>query len=114
MVPEPSQDKITLGEIKMRVFLAKHNLPVAISDEFGKLFRSIFPERNIAKKYQCEKSKSSANLNNALAMDLTSKLVERMKATSFSVAIDQNNDTGLEKNESSYNKDFLCQLAQLC
>ena len=100
MVPEPSQDKKNdsmTAEIKMTVFLAKHNLPIAISDEFGKLFRSMFPDSNIAKKYQCEKSKSSAILNDALAMDLTSKLVERMKAASFSVAIDGNNDTGLEK-----------------
>ena len=29
MVPEPLQDKITSAEIKMTVFLAKHNLPIA-------------------------------------------------------------------------------------
>ena len=31
---EPLQDNITSAEIKMTVFLAKHNLPIAISDEF--------------------------------------------------------------------------------
>ena len=81
----------------MTVFLAKHNLPIAISDEFGKLFRSIFRDSNIAIKYQCGKTKSSAILNDALAMDLTSKLIERMKATPFSVATDGSNDTGIEK-----------------
>ena len=42
MVPEPLQDKITSAEIKMTVFLGKHNLPIAITDEFGKLFKFIF------------------------------------------------------------------------
>ena len=104
MVPEPLQDKITSAEIKMTVFLAKHNL-IAISDEFGKLFRSIFCDSNIEKKYQCGKTKSSPILNDALAVDLTSKLVERMKATSFSVATDESNDTGLEK-MNPVTKDF--------
>ena len=81
MVPETLQDKITSAEIKMTVFLAKHNLPIVISDELGKLFRSIFSDSNIAKKYQCGRTKSSAILNDASAIDLTSKLVERMKAT---------------------------------
>ena len=36
-------------------------------------------------------------MNDALAMDLTSKLVERMKATPFLVAIDGSDDIGLEE-----------------
>ena len=61
MVPEPLQDKITSAEIKMTVFLAKHNIPIskhnipiAISDEFGKLFRSIFLTAILQKRTNVE------------------------------------------------------------
>ena len=109
MVPEPLKDKITSAEIKLTVFVAenKHSLTIAISDEFGKLFRSIFLDSKIAKKYQCGRTKSSAILNEVLAMDLVSKLVERMKAPPFSVATDGSNDTGVEKMSSVTIKVFV-------
>ena len=44
---------MTNAEILFTNFLIVHNVPIAVSDHAGPLFRKMFPDSEIAKKYGC-------------------------------------------------------------
>ena len=51
---------------------------MATADNASHLFKSMFPDSQIAKKYSCGRTKFSAILNDALAADLKEKLVDNL------------------------------------
>ena len=67
-------------------FLVEDNLPFATTDHLGLLFKNTFPDSKIAKAYSCGKTK-----------DLQSILIEQMKNSCYSIAIDGSNNEGLQK-----------------
>ena len=69
-----------------------HNLPFALVDHLGLLFKSIFPDWKIAKAYSCGKTKASCILNRAIAPDLQSTLIHQTKTSCYSIAIDGSNN----------------------
>ena len=75
----------------------EHNIPLAVSDHAGPLFRKMFPDSTIAKKYSCARTKTTAVLNGAMAPDMILSLVDLMKAEPFSVNVDGSNDNDLLK-----------------
>ena len=77
--------------------LAQHNIPIALSDELTPLFRDIFPDSDIAKRYASRQTKTACLINGAIAPFYRQKLVTTMKSTPFSLAIDGSSDTGIEK-----------------
>lgn len=77
--------------------LAQHNIPIALSDELTPLFRDIFPDSDIAKRYASRQTKTACLINGAIAPFYRQKLVTTMKTTPFSLAIDGSSDTGIEK-----------------
>ena len=77
--------------------LAQHNIPIALSDELTPLFRDIFPDSDIAKRYASRQTITACLINGATAPFYHQKLVITMKATPFSLAIDSSTDTGIEK-----------------
>ena len=97
LVTEPLKDRITSAKVKFPVFLAENNLQMATADNVSRLFKSTFPDSQIAKKYSCGRTKSSAILNDTLAADLKEKLVDNLKQTPLSIATDGSKDIGLEK-----------------
>ena len=91
------EKQASIAEVKVVGFLAEHNLPFATADHLGPLFKSIFPDSKIAKAYSCGKTKASCILNRAIALDLQSILIEQIKTSCYSIAIDGSNDQGLQK-----------------
>ena len=81
----------------MTGFIAEHNIPLAVADHLGPLFKDIFPDSKIAKNYACGKTKSTCILNQAIKPDLQSSLLEHIKNNYFSISTDGSNDQGLSK-----------------
>jgi hypothetical protein len=65
------------AEILFTNFLIEHNVPIAVSDHAGPLFRKMFPDSEIAKKYGCARTKTTAIIGN-LAKDTTSSIADQM------------------------------------
>ena len=65
--------------------------------ELTLLFRDIFPDSDIAKRYASQQMKTACLINGAIAPFYCQKLVNTMKTTAFSLAIDGSSDTGIEK-----------------
>jgi hypothetical protein len=51
----------------MTNFIAENDLSIAVADKFGQLFRNMSSDWQIAKQYQCAKTKTVCILNRALA-----------------------------------------------
>ena len=58
----------------MTGFIAEHNIPLAVADHLGLLFKDIFPDSKIAKNYACGKTKATCILNRGIKPDLQSNL----------------------------------------
>uniref|UniRef100_A0A1X7TWU2 HAT C-terminal dimerisation domain-containing protein n=1 Tax=Amphimedon queenslandica TaxID=400682 RepID=A0A1X7TWU2_AMPQE len=76
---------ITRAEVKVTNLLVQHNVPLAVTDHLSPLFREIFTDSKIAKGYASAPPHFKATL------------VDTMRCSPFSVAIDGSNDNGLEK-----------------
>ena len=61
------------------------------------LIRVSFPDSKCAQTYSMGKPKATCILNGAIAPDLQSSLVEKMKSAVYSLATDGSNDQNLEK-----------------
>ena len=92
-----TEKQASIAEVKVVEFLAEHNLTFATADHLGRLLKSTFPDSKIAKAYSCGKTKASCILNRAIAPDLQSILIEQIKTSCYSIAIDGSNDQGLQK-----------------
>ena len=78
------------AEVLFTGFLFEHNIPLAVSDHAGPLFRKMFPDSTIAKKYSCARTKTTAVLNGAMAPEMTLSLVD-LKVEPFSLNVDGSN-----------------------
>lgn len=100
--------------MKVSNFLVEHNIPFAVTNHLSPLFRNIFPDSSIAKKYASCSTKTVCMLNLAIAPHFNCKfmfyslkvystvitiatVVEEVKVSPFSLLVDGSNDTGLEK-----------------
>ena len=83
--------------MKVANALVEHNIPIAVADYLGPLFKDIFTDSEIAKSYASGSTKTTCVINRSLAPHFKSALVEMMKTGPFSIAIDGSNDSGLEK-----------------
>ena len=71
------------------------NLPNAIANKCDPLFRNMFPQ--IAKQYQCAKTKTFCILNRALSPSVHVDLISKMKPNPYTLATDGSNDSNLTK-----------------
>ena len=78
---DPLELQVRKAEVKMTGFIAEHNIPLAVADHLGRLFKDIFPDSKIAKNYACGKTKSTCILNRAIKPDIQSSLLEHIKIT---------------------------------
>nr|XP_057926630.1 uncharacterized protein LOC131128085 [Doryrhamphus excisus] len=68
-------------------FIAEHNLPVAVADHAGPLFKKMFPDSQIAQHYGCARTKTTAILNTISSND-EQVITELMCRFPFSIATD--------------------------
>ena len=94
---ESSADQVINAELLATDFLVEHNLPMAVADSLGPLFKKAFPDSKIAKQYHCGATKTSCIKNDALVPYFLQKTVESMKTKPFTLSTDASNDTALAK-----------------
>ena len=89
--------QVTRAEVKIANWLVQHNIPLAVTDHLGPMFKDIFPDSQIAMGYASARTKTMCILNGSLAPHFKASLVATIKSAPFSLAIDGSNDAGLEK-----------------
>lgn len=79
------------AECYFTAFIVEHNLPVAVADHAGHLFRKMFPQCEDAKRYGCGRTKTTAIIGEMAKQHKTS-VTDFLKTIPFSVATDGSND----------------------
>ena len=80
------------AEVRWATFVAKHNISFLSSDHATKLFSKMFPDSEIAKKFSCARTKTTAIVKKALAPHFTQRVIESMSSSPFSLLMDESND----------------------
>ena len=81
-----SHDKnVAKAEVKTVNFLVQHSLPLGTVDHLGPLFKYIFPDSKIVSSYACGRTKTSAILNEILALSCKKYLEEHCKSHPFTL-----------------------------
>lgn len=91
-VRENSDSDVIRAECLFTYFLVEHNLPMSVGDHAGPLFRKMFPKSDVANKYGCGRTKSTAIMQE-MAADTTQCIVSNLQTVPFSVATDGSNDS---------------------
>ena len=84
------------AEVLFTGYILEHNLPFEAASHAGPLFRKMFPDSDIAKKYGCAATKTAAIINYAIAPSLHSTLIDYLQHNPFSLAIDGSSGIGSE------------------
>ncbi len=88
----PDSSSFTINaESLWAMFIAKHNLAFLSSDHANKLFREMFPDSEIAKKFACGRTKATAIIKEAISPYYHKKAVNSL-SNSFSILMDESND----------------------
>lgn len=77
-------------------FLIEHNCPLSIADHSSKLFKVMFPDSKIAKKFSCARTKTTCIVK-SFAKSTQEALIEMLKVTKFALATDGSNTTTSKK-----------------
>lgn len=81
------------AEAMWAMFVVEHNLAFKASDHATKLFRKMFPDSEVAKKFACGRTKTTAIIKGALAPHFSKKTLENLQKNGpFSVLMDESND----------------------
>ena len=73
-------------------FVAKHNLAFLSSDHATVLFKKMFPNSDIAKKFSCGRTKTTSIIKSALVPHFHKKVTDMVARQPFSIMIDESND----------------------
>ena len=77
----------------MALYLTKHNLSFQASDHATKLFKVMFPDSNIAKKFACGHTKMAAIVSEAFAPHYKQPIISNLSTNQFSILMDESNDS---------------------
>ena len=78
------------AELLFTAFLVEHNVPISAADHASKLFRAMFPDSDIAKGFQCARTKASALIKHQ-AQQASCNISESARSV-FSLSTDGSND----------------------
>ncbi|XP_069139811.1 uncharacterized protein [Argopecten irradians] len=88
-----SDDGVIRAEVIFTKFIIENNAPLTLADNAGTMFRNMFPDSEIAKKYSCARTKSTA-IAHCLAEDDDHQITKVISTAPFSIATDGSNDYG--------------------
>ncbi|XP_077422813.1 uncharacterized protein LOC144052536 [Vanacampus margaritifer] len=90
VAPTDSLDVIN-AEVLFTEAIIEHGVPIAMADHMGPLFRRMFPDSKIAKKYGCGRTKTS-NIIQCLGEESSQSIVDVIKSSPFSMSTDGSTD----------------------
>ena len=92
-----TRDETATMEIKLCSFIAEHNLPLSISDDFVELLRSLFPRDNVLKNLKLGKQKATNVVRQVIGFDYLNEAVKALQSHKFSFIIDETTDKSTAK-----------------
>lgn len=88
----PSDRPAKEGEVRMAIFIAEHNLPIAVADHLLKFIRQVCEDFEIAKKVACARMKTIGMIKNVTGECSRLKLCGSLQNSKFSLIIDESTD----------------------
>ena len=85
------EHKTVSAEMKFARFVVEHNLPIAVADHVTKLLPRMFPDSEIAQKFQCSRTKTTA-LIKMQSQAIVDTIVDSVKDKPFTLCTDGSND----------------------
>ena len=85
-------DEAIRAEIYFAKFVAEHNLPFLVADQFSRLTKVMFPDSKIAEAYSCARTKTAAIITHALAPAMREEVVHACCSSAFTILCDGGND----------------------
>lgn len=70
-------------ELKMLVFIAKHNLPLKLMDNLPAFVKNLCPDLKIIKNVQCGRTKENLVTKYAFANERIAQISEKMRKSFF-------------------------------
>ena len=90
-------NQVINAEVMVTNFLVQHNISLATSDYLTYLFKEVFPDSKIAKRYAASRTKTMAIINESFAPHCRNYIVEHCKVHPYSLGTDGSNDSGIDK-----------------
>lgn len=85
-------------EILVSLFIARHNLPIALSDDLITFLKHVDLDRKVQKELSCGATKCTAIICNVTGKYTFSKLVSTLRKQKFSLIVDESTDVASTKN----------------
>ena len=89
-------NQVARAEGLFAAFIVEHNVPIAVADHAAQLFRSMFPDSKIAKKFSSARTKTRQTLG-AIAANVRKETIAAVQQRPFSLSTDGSNDKGSEQ-----------------
>ena len=96
---EEEQMQVQRVESLFIQFVVEHNLPFRTGDHFTKLVKIVFPDSDIARHFQCSRTKTSVLVRYGNGKFCHDNLIEMLTSTTpvyYSLLVDESNDRGVE------------------
>lgn len=78
-------EQVKSGEIRIGMFLAENNIPIAVSDNFVELLKSIDSKSEVLKRIQCNRTKTTAIIQNVIGKYSQEEMIRIAKENIFSL-----------------------------
>ena len=88
----PQRDLSIEAEVRWATFIVKHNISFMSNDHASNLFQKMFSDSQIAKKFTCARTKTTAIVKTALSPYYSERVFESMRSSPFSLMMDESND----------------------
>lgn len=85
------------GELKLAAFIVEHNLSFSTMDHLSDLLAGICPDSKVAAGIKCKRTKTTGIVKNIMGPQLHSNLVSILRASCFSLLIDESTDVSAVK-----------------
>jgi hypothetical protein len=85
------------AQVKAAVHLAEHNLSFLYMEHANLFYSFCFPDSQIAKNFNCSRTKMADIIKNKIAPYARGKLVEKMNSSKFAIIIDETTDVSSKK-----------------
>lgn len=115
--------KVFVGELKLCMYLAEHNVPFLHLEHLPQLIKSICPDSLIAKEIKCSRTKGASIIREVLGAYSLQEISNILREQKFSLIIDETTDNTTKKslalvvryfyNERQAVKDRLLSLVEL-
>ena len=88
--------EVTLAEVRLVQFIARHNISFQAADHLSQLFPILFPDSKIAASFGCGHTKTKAIYCDALDPHFKKPVIGTAMTQPFSLLCDESNDKGAQ------------------